>query len=76
MGLKYRSFMKLRKSGNELTSFSSFIAKRYHKSGDDYFESWTQDGVKQALDLIGQIMAELANNGDYPKYYDGVSFGN
>lgn len=55
---------------------ASFIAKRYHKSGDDYFESWALDGVKQDLDLIGQIMAELANNGDYPKYYDGVSFGN
>ena len=49
---------------------------RYHKSGDDYFESWTLEGVKQDLDLIGQIMAELANNEDYPQYYDGVSFGN
>ncbi|MBD3584761.1 M28 family peptidase [Salinimonas sp. HHU 13199] len=51
-----------------------FIANRYHKSGDDYFESWTLGGVKQDLDLIGQIMAELANNGDWPKWTGDSEF--
>lgn len=43
-----------------------FIASRYHKSGDDYFDSWSLGGVVQDLDLIGQVMTALANNGDWP----------
>ena len=46
----------------------TFIAKRYHKAADDYLPSWDLGGVKQDLDLMGQIMAELANNGDWPKW--------
>lgn len=52
----------------------SFIANKYHKSGDDYDPNWELGGVKQDLDLIGRIMAQLANNGDWPQWYDGVSF--
>ncbi|QJR80755.1 M28 family peptidase [Alteromonas pelagimontana] len=52
----------------------SFIANKYHKSGDDYFASWTLGGVKQDLDLIGQIMAELANNGDWPQWTTDSEF--
>ena len=51
-----------------------FIASRYHKSGDDYFDSWSLGGVVQDLDLIGQIMAELANNGDWPGWKAESSF--
>ena len=51
-----------------------FIASRYHKSGDDYFDSWSLGGVVQDLDLIGQIMAELANNGDWPGWKADSSF--
>ena len=51
-----------------------FIANRYHKSGDDYFPSWTLGGVKQDLDLIGQIMAELADNGDWPEWTGDSDF--
>ncbi|GGF63486.1 M28 family metallopeptidase [Alteromonas lipolytica] len=51
-----------------------FIASRYHKSGDDYFASWSLGGVLQDLDLIGQVMAELANNGDWPHWKADSSF--
>lgn len=46
----------------------SFIAQRYHKAGDDYFPDWDLGGVEQDLDLIGQIMSQLANNGDWPAW--------
>ena len=51
-----------------------FIASRYHKSGDDYFDSWSLGGVVQDLDLIGQIMVELATNGDWPGWKADSSF--
>lgn len=46
----------------------SFIAQRYHKAADDYLPEWDLGGVEQDLDLIGQIMAQLANNGDWPEW--------
>lgn len=46
----------------------TFIAQRYHKAADDYLPEWDLGGVRQDLDLMGQIMAELANNGDWPKW--------
>ena len=52
----------------------SFIAQRYHKAGDDYFSDWDLGGVEQDLDLIGQIMALLANNGDWPKWTSESDF--
>lgn len=51
-----------------------FIASRYHKSGDDYFASWSLDGVVQDLDLIGQVMAELAASSDWPGWKADSSF--
>ncbi|MEG3765591.1 M28 family metallopeptidase [Alteromonas sp. 14N.309.X.WAT.G.H12] len=46
----------------------SFIASRYHKPADDYLPEWDLSGVRQDLDLIGQIMVKLANNGDWPAW--------
>ncbi|MBU2978268.1 M28 family metallopeptidase [Alteromonas sp. C1M14] len=46
----------------------SFIAKRYHKAADDYLPEWNLGGVRQDLDLIGQIMVQLADNGDWPAW--------
>lgn len=51
-----------------------FIANRYHKSGDDYFANWSLGGVVQDLDLIGQIMAELADSNDWPGWKADSSF--
>lgn len=52
----------------------SFIAQRYHKAGDDYFSDWDLGGVEQDLDLIGQIMTQLANNGHWPKWTSESDF--
>lgn len=51
-----------------------FITSRYHKSGDDYFANWSLEGVVQDLDLIGQVMAELATSGDWPGWKADSSF--
>lgn len=45
-----------------------YIANRYHKETDVYFPSWSLGGVKQDIELIVDIAAQLANNGDWPKW--------
>ena len=45
-----------------------YIAHKYHKEADDYSPQWSMGGVKQDIELIVDIAAKLANNGDWPKW--------
>lgn len=45
-----------------------YITHRYHKEDDDYSADWSLGGVKQDIELIVDIAAQLANNGDWPKW--------
>ena len=51
-----------------------FIANRYHKSGDDYFASWSLGGVKQDLALIGELMQTLAGQEQWPQWTSQSEF--
>lgn len=51
-----------------------YIAHKYHKGQDDYDETWSLGGVKQDLVLIGSILAELANNEDWPRWLEDSDF--
>ncbi|CAM3679599.1 M28 family metallopeptidase [Rheinheimera salexigens] len=45
-----------------------YITHKYHKEEDDYSADWSLGGVKQDIELIVDIAAQLANNGDWPKW--------
>ncbi|MEQ5875287.1 M28 family peptidase [Pseudoalteromonas sp. NFXS39] len=45
-----------------------YIAHKYHKEADDYSAEWSMGGVEQDIELIVDIAAKLANNGDWPKW--------
>ena len=44
-----------------------YIAHKYHKA-DDYSADWSMGGVEQDIELIVDIAAKLADNGDWPKW--------
>ncbi len=45
-----------------------YIVHKYHKEADDYSADWSMGGVEQDIELIVDIAAKLANNGDWPKW--------
>ncbi len=51
-----------------------YIAHKYHKSSDEYDSRWSLGGVKQDLQLIGDILARLANNDDWPRWLEDSDF--
>ncbi|NMH63703.1 M28 family metallopeptidase [Shewanella salipaludis] len=51
-----------------------YIAHKYHKGADDYDPDWSLKGVEQDLDLIGNMLAELANNRAWPKWLEASDF--
>lgn len=51
-----------------------YTAKRYHKVGDEYDESWDFAGAIDDLNLLYSIGEKLANNGDWPNWNEGVAF--
>ncbi|CAB0150757.1 Bacterial leucyl aminopeptidase [Pseudidiomarina piscicola] len=45
-----------------------YITHKYHKVTDVYAPDWPLDGMQQDIELIVDIAAQLANNGDWPKW--------
>ncbi|XQW86932.1 M28 family metallopeptidase [Thalassotalea piscium] len=45
-----------------------YITYKYHKEADDYSADWSLGGVKQDIELLIDIAAQLADNGDWPKW--------
>ena len=46
----------------------------YHGVADEYSESWDLAGLNQSIDVIYAISLELANNSQWPNWYDGNEF--
>lgn len=51
-----------------------YIAHKYHKQADDYDANWSLGGVEQDLTLMSSILAELANNQDWPQWIEASGF--
>nr|WP_149027399.1 M28 family metallopeptidase [Shewanella psychrophila] len=51
-----------------------YIAHKYHKGQDDYDSTWSLGGVRQDLQLIGDILSRLANNEDWPRWLEDSDF--
>ncbi|WP_418895966.1 M28 family metallopeptidase [Shewanella psychromarinicola] len=51
-----------------------YIAHKYHQAADDYDANWDLGGVEQDLALISDIIAQLANNNDWPKWLEESDF--
>ncbi|WKE64605.1 M28 family peptidase [Gallaecimonas kandeliae] len=51
-----------------------YIAHRYHKPADEYSPDWDLTGLNEDLKLIFGIADRLANNQDWPKWYQGSEF--
>jgi Zn-dependent M28 family amino/carboxypeptidase len=46
----------------------------YHGVADEYEESWNLEGLNQSIDVIFNISKELANNSQWPNWYEGNEF--
>ncbi len=46
----------------------------YHGVADEYDNSWNLDGLNQSIDAIFNISNELANNSEWPNWYEGNEF--
>jgi Zn-dependent M28 family amino/carboxypeptidase len=48
---------------------------RYHKAGDHYDDAtWKLDGIVQDLDVVATMGTTLANEGQWPNWYEGNPF--
>ncbi len=52
-----------------------YTANRYHKPGDQYdAATWTLDGIVQDLETVYSVGTTLANDGQWPNWYEGNPF--
>ncbi len=52
-----------------------YTAQRYHKPGDEYDPAtWKVDGIVQDLDALYLVGQRLANDGQWPNWYEGNPF--
>ncbi|GIU29025.1 peptidase M28 [Shewanella colwelliana] len=51
-----------------------YIAHKYHQGADDYDPNWDLGGVAQDLSLISDILNQLANSSDWPKWLEASDF--
>jgi len=51
-----------------------YIANRYHKVGDEFDPEWSLQGTLQDMDMLYELGETLANDGQYPNWYEGNEF--
>lgn len=52
-----------------------YTVNRYHKPGDEYdAATWKLDGIVQDLDTVYSVGEKLANDGEWPNWYEGNPF--
>ena len=51
-----------------------YSLEAYHGVADEYEESWNLEGLNQSIDVIFNISNELANNSQWPNWYEGNEF--
>ena len=52
----------------------SYRLDAYHGVADEYDESWNLEGLNQSIDVIFSIGNKLANNSQWPNWYEGNEF--
>ena len=57
------------------TAGKDYTDHRYHKAADHYdAATWKLDGIIQDLDIVAALGTTLANDGQWPNWYDGNPF--
>ena len=51
-----------------------YTDNRYHKPADEYSDSWDLSGIEADVKVDYEIVNRLANNGEWPNWYDGNEF--
>jgi Zn-dependent M28 family amino/carboxypeptidase len=46
----------------------------YHKPADEYADTWTLDGMAEDVNIDFDVINVLANNTEWPNWYDGNEF--
>ncbi len=46
----------------------------YHKPSDEYADDWNLAGIEADVKVDYEIVNRLANNGEWPNWYDGNEF--
>ncbi len=49
-------------------------AKRYHQPSDEIHEGWRWDGIVEDLQLLYGVGRNLADDGQWPNWYEGNPF--
>jgi Zn-dependent M28 family amino/carboxypeptidase len=63
-----------RPDGWGLAQQQSYISQRYHKPADTYEPTWDLAGMLQQLDVLYLAGRKLADNDDWPRWYEGSPF--
>ncbi len=61
-------------AGTGLAMRDDYVAKRYHKAGDEYDDSWKVAGSIEDLKLLFEVGARVANSETWPEWYAGNEF--
>jgi Zn-dependent M28 family amino/carboxypeptidase len=74
--LYVKSGMDLRAGGTVAGRawLEDYYAKRYHKPGDQYDESWDVSGCLEDVRLLFEVGSILANGSSWPNWYEGNEF--
>ena len=51
-----------------------YTKERYHKTADEYDNSWDLSGIVQATDIMLDMGYDLANSEQWPNWYEGTEF--
>jgi len=51
-----------------------YTKERYHKPGDEYFDSWDLSGIEQSTEILFELGYGIANSSDWPNWYEGTEF--
>jgi Zn-dependent M28 family amino/carboxypeptidase len=57
-----------------LAQQADYVAKRYHKPGDEYDPDWDMSGARQDLELYYEIGRRIADEDGFPNWYPGTEF--
>ena len=63
-----------RPEGTGKSLLEDYQAKRYHKPGDEYSESWDVSGTVEDLRLLFEVGARVANSKSWPAWRTGNEF--
>jgi len=72
--VKSGTTLRDRPEGTGKSLLEDYQAKRYHKPGDEYSESWDVSGTVEDLRLLFEVGARVANARTWPAWRAGNEF--